>query len=104
MLRRTSTKIEELRNYRNDNRTKDFYEGVNFACHEIELTLPKADVSWTVTTVKDHIWRPVQRAICGKESSADASKSEYIEVYENLNRMTADTFGINEQWPVKEDS
>ena len=48
--------------------------------------------------VKDNMWRKIQKAITGKESTTKASKKEYIEIYEHMNRLLADK-GIHVPWP-----
>lgn len=64
---------------------------------------PGADIPWTAQTAKDHLWRPIQNALTGKESTADASRVEYGEVEEVLCRHLAEKLGIQAPpWPKKD--
>jgi hypothetical protein len=51
--------------------------------------------------VKNHIWRPVQKAITGKESSTKPETHEYALIYDALNMKLAE-HGIYVPWPSKE--
>jgi hypothetical protein len=63
-----------------------------------------ADIPWDAKgyNVKEKVWRPVQEALCQKESSAKLSTQECIQVYETVNRYTAGKMGISVDWPSKE--
>lgn len=52
-------------------------EEMNTSGKEMRLVL-KGDVPiwWTTTSVKDYIWRPVMKAMTGKESTTKLSKTE----------------------------
>jgi len=75
-----------------------FIDGMEF----IIDAMPKADVEWTCATVKEHLWRPVQMSVVGKESTAEAERKEYSTIYDNLNRFTSEAFKIGLAWPEKE--
>ena len=60
---------------------------------------PGVDIPWTMVSAKDHLWRPIQKAMFGKESSAIATKAEYRQVYDTLNRHLSEKFGISVEWP-----
>lgn len=62
----------------------------------------KIDIPWTTISVKDHLWRPIQIAVLGKESTADAQREEYAQVYEVLNRHMGEKHCIHVGWPVKD--
>jgi hypothetical protein len=64
----------------------------------------KPDIPWSMLTVKEHLWKPIQEAMTGKASTAQAEKKEYIEVYEVLNRHLSQKFGITVAWPCKEEA
>ena len=52
--------------------------------------------------VKKFLWRPIQKAVTGKESTAHLKKEEYNQVYEVLNRHLADKFGVSVPFPQSE--
>jgi len=62
-------------------------------------TVIKAGVSVTPYVVKEFMWKPVQKAVLGKESTASLKKNEIDAVYSNLNRITGEKFGINVAFP-----
>jgi len=51
--------------------------------------------------VKDHIWRPIQKAITGKDSTTKPETHEYADIYDALNVKLAE-HGIYVPWPCKE--
>lgn len=56
------------------------------------------DVPWTMNIVKDNIWRPVQIAMTGKESTTEPQTVDYLKIYEIVNRKLSE-FGIHVEWP-----
>lgn len=59
-------------------------------------------VPFNETLVKDYIWRPVQKAITGKDSTTKPDRKEYGLIYDALNVKLAE-YGIFIPWPVKKD-
>lgn len=51
--------------------------------------------------VKEYLWRPIQKAITGKDSTTKPTNAEYSEIYEALN-MKLSEFGIHVPWPSKD--
>ena len=45
---------------------------------------PAFDLWWTMETVKENLWKPVQFALLGKASTTEADRIEYTQVYEAL--------------------
>ena len=80
-------------------------KALNDEGRDMKKTL-KADVEipWTTQTAKDHLWRPVQIAVCGQESTVDAAKIDYVKVFEILNRHFGEKFNLHIPWPVKHES
>ena len=59
----------------------------------------KADVEWSMFSVKEYMWKAIQKAILGKESTTLLKKDEIDDVYLNMNRLTAQKFGIDIEFP-----
>jgi predicted ester cyclase len=59
-------------------------------------------VPFNESLVKDHIWRPIQIAITGKESTASQDRVEYGLIYDSLSVKLAE-YGIYVPWPSKDD-
>tara|TARA_R110001632_G_scaffold221221_1_gene351586 strand:- start:1001 stop:1462 length:462 start_codon:yes stop_codon:yes gene_type:complete len=78
---------------------------LNAAGYGMEKVLEhKASIDWTMTGVKEHLWKPVQEAMTGKDSTSKAHKVEYIKVFETLNRHFGDKMGIHVPWPTYDTS
>jgi hypothetical protein len=63
---------------------------------------PEIAIPWTKDTAKEMLWKPIQMAVCGEESTTDASKLDYEKVYDTLNRHLGMKFGITIEWPSKD--
>ena len=75
-------------------------EALNDAGLDMKKTLkPEIDIPWTEENVKNHLWRPIQEAMEGKESTTELSTVEISEVYLVLNRHLSEKFGITVAWP-----
>ena len=79
---------------------------LNDAGVEMVVNLPTGKqwtIPWSQTTVRENIWRPVQEAITGKQSTTEPSRSEYSQVYEVIHSRFADHHGITlPAWPTKQ--
>ena len=52
------------------------------------LIRKEVEVSWTTYTVKEYLWRPLQKVLTGKSSTTKLNKTEEIYlIYKNLNRV-----------------
>lgn len=79
-------------------------EALNNAGLDMRRVLkPSVDIPWTQQSAKDYLWRPIQKVMTGHKSSSKPKRGEYIEIYETLNRHTAEKFEISIPWPVKSD-
>jgi hypothetical protein len=58
-------------------------------------------VPFTMGLVKDHIWRPIQKAVTGCESTTKPVRGQYGEIYDVLNVKLAE-HGIYVPWPCKD--
>lgn len=63
---------------------------------------PEIDIPWTTNSVKDQLYKPILKALTGKESTIDMDTKEPSLVYEVLSRHLAHKFGIVVEWPSKE--
>ncbi len=51
--------------------------------------------------VKTYLWKPIQKAITGKDSTTKPESHEYAKIYESLNLKLAE-HGIHCPWPSKD--
>ena len=63
---------------------------------------PEVDIPWTPATVKEYLWRPIQKAVTKKDSSTKLDISEVSEVFETLHRHLASKFGILVMFPSED--
>lgn len=64
-----------------------------------QVLKPGIDIPWTPDAVKEQLWRPVQIAVIGKESTTDADSDEYSQVYDVLNRHLITRLCVSVPWP-----
>jgi hypothetical protein len=60
------------------------------------------EIPWTTDSAKEHLWKPIQEAVIGKESTTEADRIEYTKVYEVLAHHMATKLGVTvPEWPKK---
>lgn len=62
---------------------------------------PEVDIPWTKETVKDFLWRPIQRIMLRKESTTDLERKDLDQVFETMNRHLA-KHGVHKLFPSVE--
>lgn len=81
-------------------------ETLNAAGYDMRRVLkPEAEIPWTKEAAKEHLWKPIQEAITGNASTADAATPDYAEVEMALARHLSAKLGIQcPPWPKKDDA
>lgn len=59
-------------------------------------------IPWTRSLIKELIWRKVQKAMFDVESTTKLDTSQISEVYEVINRYTAESFCVSVAFPEKD--
>ena len=80
-------------------------EALNDAGYDMKRTLKQEiDIPWDEDGVnaKEHLWRPIQKALTKKDSTTKPTTKEYVYIYEVLSRHLVDKLGINVPWPSKD--
>ncbi len=78
-------------------------DALNDAGLDIRTTVKSdVDVPWTDRLVKDTMWRAIQKAITGQDSTTKPETHQYSEIYDVLNRHLINKLGISVAWPSKE--
>ena len=63
---------------------------------------PSVSIPWTASAAKEYLWRPVQMALTGKQSTAEAERADYSAVQDVLARHLGEKFGVEAPpWPKK---
>ena len=76
---------------------------LNAAGYDMRSTLkPGVDIPWAPELVKQYLWKGIQEAMLGKESTTELTSAEIDKVYETLNRHLAETTGVHVAFPSKE--
>lgn len=61
-----------------------------------------ADISWSMASVKEKLWKPVQMALLNKESTTEQSTVEVSAVYNHLSRHLSENLMVYVPWPCKD--
>ena len=82
---------------------RELAEAFNSAGLDVEEALSNPiDLPWSEVLVKELIWHKVQRSVCDVESTAKLDTAQVGEIYEIINRFTAQKFGIHVMFPNEE--
>jgi len=73
---------------------------LNDAGYDMKVVLkPEADINWNRYMVKEYLWRPIQKAMLGKESTTELTTKELTDVSDIINRHLGEKFGISVPFP-----
>lgn len=61
------------------------------------------DIPWSKDTVKEYLWRPVQKVMFGKKSTTQLETHELDKIWETLNRHIGERTGIHVPFPSEDD-
>lgn len=79
-------------------------EELNSAGYDIKETLKKdIEIPWNAITVKELLWRPIQKAQLKKTSTTRLSTTELDLIYDTLNRYLGEKLGIHVPFPSEEE-
>lgn len=75
---------------------------LNGAGYTVQLFLKQTvDLDWSGPTVKELIWRPLQKALVQKGSTTELDKTSDIDVVlDHLTRHLGEKFGLSVPFPV----
>ena len=77
-----------------------FADELNGAGYDMKKTLkPEVNIPWTKESVKEFIWKPIQKAMTLKKSTTEMNTVEPSEICETINRHFSEKFGISVEWP-----
>lgn len=65
-----------------------------FTIQGVVALFKKAGLSWSMRSVKEVLWRNIQVAITGKESTTTLTSHEVTKVYKHVDFYLTDTVGI----------
>tara|TARA_R110001592_G_scaffold147583_2_gene372052 strand:+ start:1681 stop:2082 length:402 start_codon:yes stop_codon:yes gene_type:complete len=88
-------------------RTAQQNKGIHAYCREVanqmaamgldmrEVLKPTIEITPTMELIKNHIWKPVQKAITGEASTKAISKKDVDKVYQNIARHLSERYDIS---------
>jgi len=95
MINQRSNKVRSLA----QNRALHLYfellaKALNEAGLDMRVVLkPEINIPWSKQTVKDYLWRPIQKIQLNKKSTTEMTTKEIDEVFDTLNRHLGERFG-----------
>lgn len=100
----TITKLSDSRTARQNRAMHVYFELLAKELNDAGLSMmkvlkPEAEIQWTAESVKNHLWRPIQVALLGKESTTKLETKEVGDVYETLNRYIGEKLGVHVAFP-----
>lgn len=76
---------------------------LNDAGYDMKRTIKQdVDIPWNQASAKQFLWRPIQKAVTGLDSTTKPEASQYSAIYEVLNRHMSQKFGVSVMWPQRE--
>lgn len=64
---------------------------------------PEVDIPWNGESVKEYLWRPIQKYLLQKQSSTELETDEVSKVYDVVNRLIGEKHGIHVPFPEDPD-
>lgn len=78
-------------------------EALNGAGFDMKRVIKQeVDIPWDKTSVKEFLWRPIQKHVTGLDSTTKPETTQYSAIYEVLNRHLAQKFGVSVSWPSQD--
>lgn len=79
---------------------QELAEALNAAGLDMRRVLKaEVDIPWTQVSAKEFLWRPIQQAMTGHESTTEPTTKDYIAIQETLIAHLAKKFGVSVEWP-----
>ena len=60
---------------------------------------PEVDIPWSTNSVKEYLWKPIQQAQLGKESTAELTTKEIDEVFDTINKHLGERLSVHIPFP-----
>jgi hypothetical protein len=82
---------------------QELAEALNNAGYDLKTFLNASEktipVPWTAATVKETLWRPVQKALTGKTSTTEQTTVDPSKVYDVLMKRISELTGVYVEFP-----
>ena len=79
-------------------------ETLNDAGYDMKRVIKEdVDIPWSTQSVKDYLWRPIQKALTDKDSTTEITTVEPSDIHAVLTRHLGDKLGVEvPPWPTRE--
>lgn len=99
---------EQIRTKQQNRSLHLFYKKLAKAFNDAGLDMrkvlsPAIAIPWTEKTIKDLLWRPLQKAYLGKESTTELNTKDIDRIYDVLNREVMAPRGVRVAFPSVEE-
>lgn len=75
-------------------------EALNEAGYDMKAVIrQEVDIPWTAYSVKEFLWRPIQKMIMGENSTTKLKKKDIDVIYETLSRVIGERTGVYIEFP-----
>ena len=96
--------MNEQRTTQQNKALHKFYEILSDELNEKGLNVravlkPTVEIRWTPDMIKEYIWRPIQKAQLGKESTTEMTTAEVDKVFATIQHHLGEKFGIELSFP-----
>lgn len=72
---------------------------------EMKVVLkPEYELWWNKTSIKQHLFKPLMKAMYSKNSTTELTTVEINKVFEQLQKMLGEKFGVEMIWPSLEET
>lgn len=73
---------------------------LNASGFDVRATLKKDfELIWTQHLVKELLWRPVQKIVCGKKSTTQINTEEINQIFDIINKALSERTGVSFIFP-----
>jgi len=75
-------------------------DALNDSGYDMRATIrQEIDIPWTPTTIKEHLWRPIQQRYLRERSTTKLETKDIDKVYDILNKVLAERTGVHVPFP-----
>lgn len=60
---------------------------------------PAIDIPWSGNSVKEYLWRPIQKAQVSKQSTTELTTVEIDAIFDTINKYLGDKFALHVPFP-----
>jgi transcriptional regulator NrdR family protein len=108
-IKRTMTK-KNMKEQRTSQQNKALYKMFSELADELTaqgkdmrvILKPDVDIPWTQNRIKEHIWRPLQKAMFGTQSTTELTTDQVDKVFQVIQKHLGESHGVEINFPSVE--